>query len=259
MNPPLRVEHRQDLRLLVLDRPARRNALSPQLVAALLQAHADAVADPDVGAVVLAAQGEYFCAGGDLGPGGLGGDGFLAQHQARGDFARLLLALHRSPVPVVAAVQGDALGGGVGLVAACQLVVAADGARFSTPELNVGLFPWMIAPVLARKLPRNLLNEMILCGRKLTADQALSLGFVSAVSPARTVLDDALALATRAASTSPAIRRMGLQALAAVEDLPLDAALAHMHAGLSLNLMTEDAAEGISAFLARRPPAWKGR
>ncbi len=247
------------MRLLTLDRPDRRNALSPALVAALLDALRSAFDDSAVGAVVLTGRGAHFCAGGDLGPGGLADGGFLAQHHARGLFVDLLLALHRAPVPVVAAMQGDALGGGAGLVAACQLVVMGADARLSTPELRLGLFPWMIAPMLARKLPRNLLNELIFCGRKLTATDAVAVGFAAASAPTADVVDVALALAQKAASSSPAVRRLGLQALATTEDLPLEPALRHMHGQLALNLMTEDAAEGIAAFLGRRPPEWKGR
>lgn len=257
-SPPLKVSRDGALAHLVLARPERRNALSPGLVAALLQALQEACEDPRVGAVVLSAEGEHFCAGGDLGPGGLSGDGLLAQHHQRGAFATLLERLHDAPVPVVAAMQGDALGGGAGLVAACHLLVMAEGARLSTPELKVGLFPWMIAPVLARKLPRNALHELVLCGGRLDADRALSWGLANRVVPREQVLSTATDMARQAAAHSPAIVRMGLSSLAAVDDLPLPAALRHMHGQLSLNLLTDDAAEGISAFLARRPPTWKG-
>jgi len=255
----LRVGRQGSVGLLILDRPERRNALSPELVAALLEQVQAAGVEPGLGALVLAAEGEHFCAGGDLGPGGLQGEGLVAQHAERGSFARLLAALHDSPVPVVAAVQGDALGGGAGLVAACHMVVMAQGARLSTPELRLGLFPWMIAPVLARKLPRNVLHELILCGRRLSAEDCRLLGLANRVLPADQVRAAAVELALAAAAHSPAVRRMGLHALAAVDGLPLDAALEHMHAMLTLNLLTEDAAEGIAAFLARRPPVWKGR
>lgn len=256
---PLLSEQRGPVLVLTLNRPDRRNALSADLVSALLGALGSAAADASVGAIVLAGAGSHFCAGGDLGPGGMLADGFLAQHESRADFARLLLALAEGDKPVVAAVHGDALGGGTGLVAACHLVVAAPQVSLSTPELKLGLFPWMIAPVLARKLPANLLHEMILCGRKLGAEEARGLGLVNRILPPESVLDGAVELASKAASTSPAVRRMGLQALAATADLPLAVALDRMHAGLGLNLLTEDAAEGVAAFLQRREPRWTGR
>lgn len=256
---PLLASRDGALLLLTMARPERRNALSPGLVQSLCEAVEVGGREPGVGAIVLGAQGEHFCAGGDLGPGGLAGEGLLAQHEERGAFARLLGLLHDSPVPVVAAVQGDALGGGTGLVAACHLVVMAEQARLSTPELKVGLFPWMIAPVLARKLPRNVLHELILCGGKLTAAQAAAWGLANRVVPAAEVPAVARELALAAAAHSPAIVRLGLSALSGVDDLPLHDALRHMHGQLTLNLLTEDAAEGISAFLGRRPPTWKGR
>lgn len=259
MTTPLQTAREGALLILTLDRPERRNALSPGLVRALLDALEQGTRDESVGAIVLRAQGEHFCAGGDLGPGGLAGEGLLAQHDGRRAFADLMLALHDSPVPVVAAVQGNALGGGAGLVAACHLVVMADSARLSTPELRLGLFPWMIAPMLARKLPRNVLHEMFLCGRKLTATEALAMGLANRVVSGDLVDDAARDMARTAAAHSPVVLRMGLRALAGVDDLPLAAALQHMHSQLTLNLLTEDAAEGIAAFMARRPPTWKGR
>lgn len=244
---------------LTLDRPGRRNALNGPLVRALLREIEGVVADPEVQVVVLAASGSHFCAGADLGGDAAQADGFFAQHADRALFARLLQRIVESPVPVIAAVSGDALGGGAGLVLACQLVVMAEGARLHTPELKLGLFPWMIAPVLARKLPRNQLNELILCGGRLDAPRALALGLANRVAPAEQVLDQALELAQAVAAHSPLVVRMGMQALAQIEGMPLSAALAHMHAQLSLNLLTEDAAEGISAFASKRSPTWKGR
>ena len=258
LDSPLDSAREGPVAVLTLNRPERRNALSPQLIEALGDALGVAEADPEVRAIVLAATGTHFCAGGDLGPQGLGGDGFLAAHNGRGGFVELLKRLHRGRTPVVAAVAGDTMGGGCGLVAACHLVVAAESARFSTPELNVGLFPMMISPILARNLPRKVLMEMILAGRKLGAPEAAAFGFVNRVVPAERVAVEAMGLAERVASRSPSVVALGLSAMAVTEDLDLDAALAYMHAQLTLNLMTDDAAEGITAFVTRRKPSWKG-
>lgn len=255
----LRVARDGGVLRLTLDRPGRRNALNGPLVAALLREVESAAGDRSVQVVVIGGTGTHFCAGGDLGPGGAMEDGFFAQHTDRALFARLLEAIVHSPVPMVAAVGGDALGGGAGLALACHLLVLADGARLQTPELKLGLFPWMITPVLVRKLPRALLHEMILCGLRLDAPSARSLGLANRVVPSEQVEDEALALARQVATNSPLVVRMGLQAMALTDELPLSAALAHMHGQLSLNLLTEDAAEGIAAFLARRSPDWKGR
>jgi enoyl-CoA hydratase len=255
----LRVQRRGGLLCLTLDRPGRRNALNGPLVRALLREVEGVALDPAVQVILLGAVGPHFCSGADLGGDSPQGEGFFAQHADRAIFARLLQRIVESPVPVVGAVGGDALGGGAGLALACQLLVMAEGARLHTPELKLGLFPWMIAPVLARKLPRNLLHELILCGGRLDAPRALALGIANRVAPAEAVTEAALELARAVEAHSPLVVRMGMQALAQVDGLPLSAALAHMHAQLSLNLLTEDAAEGISAFASKRSPTWKGR
>ena len=244
---------------LRLNRPERRNALSPELVLALLRAAERAEGDDTINAVLLGAEGERFCAGGDLGPGGLMGDGFLAQHQARGNFAKLIQAIAGASVPWVAALQGDALGGGCGLALSCHLTVMDPRARMGTPELKVGLFPMMIAPVLMRRIPRAVLYEMILCGSRLGAEDALRMGVINRVSAEGEAQTSGLELAKAAAQNSRAVVALGLNAMRNIEDLPLERSLEFLNSQLSMNLLTEDAAEGITAFLQRRTPEWKGR
>lgn len=255
MASPILFERRDQVGVLTLNRPERKNALSPELLEQLL----GLLRDPGEGVncLVLTGAGDVFCAGGDLGPGS--DEGLYGRHLSRRVFADTLEALVRSRRPVVAAVNGDALGGGFGLAAACHLVVADERAHFATPELRLGLFPWMIAPVLLRSLPRKVVHDLVLTGRRLAAPEAHGLGLVNRLAPPGEALEHALAMAGQAASWSSAVLSLGLEALATVDDLPLPAALAHMHSQLSLNLMLDDAAEGISAFLARRPPSWKGR
>lgn len=151
-------ELRDAVAILYLNRPERRNALSGEVIDRLLAELSAIDADPTVRCVVISGRGPAFCAGGDLGE-GLGGDGFAAGHRQRGRYAELLGKLPALRVPVIAAVNGDALGGGLGLVAASDLVVADPGARFGTPEIRVGLFPWMILAALVRDVPRKPLFE----------------------------------------------------------------------------------------------------
>jgi hypothetical protein len=140
------------VRLLTLNRPERRNALSPDLVTALVVALREADADRDVRAVVLTGAGEKaFCAGGDLGA--PSGEGFLGMHEDRGAFAELLKTFRHMKTPSVAAVNGMALGGGFGLVLACDLAVASLTAELGTPEVKRGLFPMMIARLIYEQLP----------------------------------------------------------------------------------------------------------
>lgn len=245
--------------VLTLNRPDRRNALSGALVEALIDALAAAGADPATRVVVLTGSGGTFCAGGDLADGMAGSDGLLAGHQRRGRFADLLLAIRELRVPVIAAVNGDALGGGCGLAAGCDLVVADPAARLGTPEIKLGLFPWIILAVLQRDVPRKPLLELVLTGDKWTAERARELGLVNQVCAPGEVLTAARALATRIAAASPAIVGFGKAAFHRIADQPLDDALAYMQSQLTLNLLTEDAMEGVAAFLQRRDPSWKGR
>lgn len=253
------IEVADGLATLTLNRPQRRNALSPALVGALIEALAEIQRRPEARVVVLTgAGGKAFCAGGDL-AGGMGADGALDAWRSRGRFADALEALHDLGKPVVAAVNGDALGGGFGLMLACDMVVVADDARLGTPEIKVGLFPMIILAELLRNLPRKLLSELVFTGRHLSAEEALSYGLVNQVAPRAEVLAQAKALAAKSAAFSPAVLRLGKDALTAATDLQYRASLRYLHGQLEANLITEDAMEGISAFLARRAPEWRGR
>ena len=242
---------------LALHNPARKNAIGPVMVNELLWALDDAVSDDAVRVVVLTGSGDAFCAGGDFAQMTGGADG--PELPPKGDYADLLLAIVRSTKPVVARVNGPAMGGGLGLVAAAHFAVAQDSAKLGTPEVNVGLFPMMIMAVLARVVPRRRLLEMMLFGERLTADQALAAGIVGAVVPAAG-LDGAVAeIEAKIASKSPLTIKLGLEAFAAQDDLDLEAALPMLRERLGACLATEDAREGLMAFLEKRTPVWKGR
>jgi enoyl-CoA hydratase/carnithine racemase len=160
--------------------------------------------------------------------------------------------------PVIARVQGWAMAGGFGLALACDLVVASDRARFGAPEVNVGLWPFMITVPLTRSMPPKQALELMLTGRVVDAAEAFRLGFVTRVVP-HDQLDVAVAeLAGTIAAKSPAVVRLGRDAFYAVWDMQASQALAHLHAMLTLTTLTDDAAEGIAAFLDKRPPEWRG-
>lgn len=255
----IEVEQRQRVRVIWLARPDARNALSSELVDALASALADADADEGTGAIVIGGRGKSFCAGGDL-KGGMGmSGGFAAAHEGRGAYARLLSAIPKLGTPVVAAVQGDAMGGGLGLAAACDIVVAEEHARLGTPEIRLGLFPWIILAVLQRDVPRKHLAELIYTGGRWSAAEAATRGLVNRVVPTGEGMEVALELAGTIASRSPLVLKMGKTAFNRIADLDYETALAFMHGQLSLNLLTEDAMEGIAAFVGKREPNWKGR
>jgi enoyl-CoA hydratase/carnithine racemase len=161
--------------------------------------------------------------------------------------------------PTVARVNGHALGGGLGLVLACDLAVAVDSAELGTPEIDVGLFPMMVLAWLQRHVGRKRALELILTGDRLKAEDSLRWGLVNRVVP-RAELDAATrALASKVAGKSRAILALGKSSFRDAEDMPLPQAMDFLAGQLSLNLGAEDAAEGIAAFLERRPPRWKDR
>lgn len=245
--------------VLTLDRPTRRNALSTELIAALHGALERAEADDTVRAVVIAGNGPVFCAGGDLAGGLGGGEGLVDGEAGRRAYGALLARIPRMRRPVVAAVHGDALGGGLGLVAACDLVVVDPAARLGTPEVKVGLFPFVITAALQRVAPRKPLLEMMLTGSTIDAETARSWGLVNRVSAPGEALSGAMDLARTLASRSRAILGLGKSAFYRAAELSYEDALDYLNGRLTVNLLTEDAAEGIAAFLERRAPEWSDR
>ncbi len=246
-------------RVLTLARPERRNALSGELIAALYTYLRAAQRDPSVRSIVLAADGPVFCAGGDFSQ--MPGQGGPVAPTGAGrtpDYADLLSALVTSEVPVIARLQGDAFGGGLGLAAASTFAIAAESARFGTPEIRVGIFPMMIAAVLVRVVPRRTLSEMMLFGEPLSAREAQTAGLITLVVNASALDDTAHAYAERVQKTSPSTVRLGLRALAEQDGLRLDAALPLLKARLLEVLATDDAREGLTAFLEKRAPVWRG-
>lgn len=242
-----------------LNRPERKNALSGELVEALIQAIQAAEANSDVRVLVLVGADGTFCAGGDL-AGGLGSQGgAVAAHKQRQRFADLLGHIMKSALVVIAAVEGAAMGGGLGLAVACDLVFAGNGARLGTPEIKLGLFPWIILAVLQRNVGRKHLMELIFTGERITAERAVELGLINHAVPDGDALERARAMGLTIAARAPVAIALGKQTFQAVADQSLDDAMLTLNGQLTLNLLTEDAMEGVAAFLQRREPTWKGR
>lgn len=241
---------------ITLNRPQQRNAIGPVMVNELLYALGDAFDDASVRTVVLTGAGSAFCAGADLGQ--------MTQAPApqlplRGDYADLLLAMTGAPKPIVARVNGHALGAGLGLVAASTFAIASTDATLGTPEVRRGLFPMMIMALLMRLMSRRRLLEMMLLGQRLTAQEAQAAGLINRAVPA-SELDEAVAtVCGELEQASPMAVRLGLQAFADQDDLPLEQALPRLRDRLAQCLATEDAAEGLSAFMQKRTPRWPGR
>lgn len=246
---------------LTIDRPERRNAMSFEVMQGLRDGISRAKADDEVRVVVLTGAGEKaFCAGADLGSGGIAGtDGHAAAHEGRGLLADLFREMWGLGKPTIARVRGYALAGGFGLALACDFVIASDDAQFGTPEVNVGLWPYMITVPLLRSMPPKKVLELMMTGRRVDAVEAERIGFVTRVVPAAE-LDAAVdGLAEGLASKSPLILKWGRQSFYRVLDMPPDDALDYLQAMLTITSHSEDTAEGVAAFAEKREPKWKGR
>lgn len=251
-----RVEHGASF--LTINREAARNALSANAVQSLLAEVERAEKDPLVRALVLTGAGEkMFCSGGDLSS--MTGDGFLAGHEGRRAYGRLLIALQGCKKPTIARVNGHALAGGLGLVLACDLAVATDAAGFGTPEIDRGLFPMMVIALLQRHVGKKRALELVLTGRRLSAQEAHGWGLLNQVVPAAQLDAATLELVKSLTGKSQAVLGLGKRAFLAAEGLPLDRAIELLAANLSINVTLEDAAEGVTSFLEKRAPAWKDR
>lgn len=243
---------------VTIDDQERRNPLSLELTADLANSVRRAGLDDDVRVIVITGAGELaFSAGGDLSGGFV--DSPLPDHQSRGILADLFRSMRAATKPIVGRINGLALGGGFGVAAACDITIASDRAKFGTPEIDLGLWPMMISTVLLPLVPRKQLLEMMLVGRIIDAAEARELGVVTRVVPSEH-LDAAVdEVVGQLRSKSPAALALGKSSFYAMEGMDLDTALDHLHIGLTAVSFTEDAAEGVTAFLEKRDPIWKGR
>lgn len=248
---------------LTLDDPARRNALSLAMIAALRTAIDAAVADPTVRVVILAARGPAFSAGHDLKEltarrGDPDGGRAFFERTMR-DCAALMVAIARSPKPVIAEVAGVATAAGCQLVATCDLAVAAEGATFATPGVLIGLFCSTPMVALSRAVAPKHAMEMLLTGAPIGAAEAFRIGLVNRVVAPDRLAAETEALARQIAVRSPMTVAIGKRAYHAQVGLDLEAAYAEAAGVMVDNLLTHDAEEGIAAFLGKRPPVWEGR
>jgi enoyl-CoA hydratase len=244
---------------VMLNNPEKRNMLSGQMLAELVDAMKTARDSEDVRAVVLTGAGDkVFCAGADLG--GFAADASLVQkHFASDLFLEFFRLMPRLGKPSLCAANGHVLAGGMGLALSCDLVIAKEGATFGTPEINVGAFPYMIMAIIYRNVPRKKVNEMMLLGERLSAEQAVEFGLANKVVAAGD-FDAAVAdWAGKLASKSPVLMRLGHDAMYRQQDMAVDDALEFLRSQLSLTFSTEDIVEGVTAFFEKRDPQWKGK
>jgi len=239
---------------VTLNQPDKRNPIGLDTCGEMVHALRALRGAEAVRVIVLTGAGAVFSAGGDLSAmsGGASG-GRVAS------LVELFTTMHDLGKPVIAMVNGPALAGGMGLMVACDLVIAADSAVFGTTEIAVGLWPMMITAEITRSIGRKITLEMMLTGRKLTAAEALAHGLVNRVVTAAELEGETLKLALSLAEKSPAAIDLGLKAFYRSQDMQFEPQLRFLQAELARVLSLEDAAEGITAFLQKRAPVWKGK
>ena len=244
---------------IALDQPETRNALSDELLGELIAALESARADDAVRCVVLTSTHErVFSAGANLA-------GFAAEvplvhkHFGTEAFPRVFRLLGELGKPSICAANGHVLAGALGIALACDLIVAREGVRFGTPEINVGVFPFMIMALIYRNVPRKKTNELLLLGEQISAEEALRIGIVNRVVPEAGFLEAVREWAEKLASKSPALMKLGKDAIFRQQDMEFAQALDFLRSQLTIAFSTEDIQEGVRAFFEKREPQWKGR
>ena len=240
---------------ITINREAQRNAITPEALALFHEYLDEAEKDEKVRALLVTGAGEKaFCTGAQLsGAVTSGGKDIFA------NYADLLNRIVSFPKPTVARVKGFCLAGGLGFMLACDIVLASDDSKFGTPEVNVGLWPMMIGALIFRNVLQKKAMEMILLGERLSAQEALAMGLVTRVVPAAGLDEEVTKVLAILTSKSPIGMRMGKQAFYAAANLPLQEALNFLSEKIKEVAGTDDAREGITAFVEKRQPNFIGK
>jgi enoyl-CoA hydratase/carnithine racemase len=254
-HPHLLCQVANNVATLTINREEKRNAISPETIKLFLDYLDQAESSPEVRVILITGSGDNaFCAGADLGG---TADGKI--QSGFENYARLLKRLSGYPKPIVARVNGACMAGGMGFMLACDIVIARDDAMFGTPEVNVGLWPMMIGALIFRNSLRKKAMEMVLLGERLNAGQAAEMGLITRTVPADRLDEEINRVVHILAGKSPIGMKIGKEAFYAMADMPFEDAVDFLSGKIAEVATTEDAREGITAFIEKRKPVFKGK
>lgn len=258
MHDDLLYDKRDRTVYLTLNREARRNAISHEMITAFLDHLKRANADDDVRAVCITGAGEkIFCSGADLSAtlAGGGEDPLAGMRQ----YARLLKEMAAFGKPLLARVNGACLAGGIGFMLSCDIAISRNDVYFQTPEVNVGIFPMMVGALLFKNVTHKKAMDMVLTGRRIRADEAERMGLITrAVAPAH-LDEDVQRTLDLLSDKSPIGMRMGKEAFHQAGQMPFESAVDFLCEALGRVISTQDAVEGMQAFMEKRTPRFKGK
>lgn len=251
-------EVKENVGKIILNQPEKRNALSRQTIKEIIDALERSKDDEDVRVIVITGAGDkVFCAGADINE--FKGNTVLENREQYGLYAKLCLTFPSLGKPSIAAVNGLALAGGCGLAIYPDITIASENAKFGVPEINVGIWSMMVSASLLRAVGRKKALELMCTGEIIDAYEAQRIGLINRVVPADQLENAVMDLAEKFKNKSPAIMELGLNAFYTVADMEFTKAVMYLREMVVLLLSTEDSQEGVTAFLEKRKPKWKGK
>ena len=245
---------------LTINRPKARNSLNSGVITTLNRFLDQAAADPAIGSIIITgAGGKAFCAGADLGNTFSTDAGFLETHDARGEMIQLFQNMNKCKKPILGAVNGYCLAGGVGLCASCDLVIATADSQFGLPEIKRGLWPYVVTAILIRNIGRKKTLELCMTGNFISAAEAKEIGLINYTVPKEEFSTAVEKISRKIGSFSSAIMGLGKSSFYTIADMDFNTSLEFLKSQITLNTQTEDIKEGIAAFMEKRKPVWQGK